>query len=76
MTGFVGDNPDKLPRMGAFKQQSGVKKQLLSAGDKGVKGFVVDQKYLDGRRLQPGGPEQWRCVIPDGIFYLRVPDEG
>ena len=60
VTGFVGDNADDLLGALGLRQQAGIDKQPLSAGDEGIKGVVIDQVNLDRRRIKVGGEENWR----------------
>ena len=75
MAGLVGDNPQQFARVFGPRDQSGVEKQILAAGDKRVQVAVIDQIDIHRAGAQAGRLEDWPGHFSDDSLNLRIPDE-
>ena len=76
VTRFMSDHADDLSGAGRLSDQARVDEQPLSAGDEGVEGVVLDQMNLDRGNIEFCGAENWRRELANGIFNLRIADQG
>ncbi len=73
---LVGDHAGELQRIFGATDESGIEKEVLTAGDEGVEGRVGEQVEMHLIRIEPGSTKQRIRQLVEIGFDLGIPDDG